>query len=132
MPVFDILKSLYKRLPRMFKVGPIPGITKSKWIDDLKSKGVPLTIDHEYIILLWEERYNKIDAELVKLKRKTQYEHNQQDLFKFFYAPLNYIRVIRCKHGKLKIENLEKEKKNIEDLTNLLAEDLLNSVNEAL
>ena len=127
MPVFDILKSLYKRLPRMFKVGPIPGITKSKWIDDLKSKGVPLTIDHEYIILLWEERYNKIDAELVKLKRKTQYEHNQQDLFKDLDgAPKLF------DGDKLKIENLEKEKKNIEDLTNLLAEDLLNSVNEAL
>ena len=127
MPVFDILKSLYKRLPRMFKVGPIPGITKSKWIDDLKSKGVPLTIDHEYVILLWEERYNKKDAELVKLKRKTQYEHNQQDLFKDLDgAP-------KLSDGdKLKIENLEKEKKNIEDLTNLLAEDLLNSVNEAL
>ena len=127
MPVFDILKSLYKRLPRMFKVGPIPGITKSKWIDDLKSKGVPLTIDHEYVILLWEERYNKIDAELVKLKRNTQYEHNQQDLFKDLDgAP-------KLSDGdKLKIENLEKEKKNIEDLTNLLAEDLLNSVNEAL
>ena len=127
MPVFDILKSLYKRLPRMFKVGPIPGITKSKWIDDLKSKGVPLTIDHEYIILLWEERYNKIDAELLKLKRKTQYEHNQQDLFKDLDgAPKLF------DGDKLKIENLEKEKKNIEDLTNLLAEDLLNSVNEAL
>ena len=127
MPVFDILKSLYKRLPRMFKVGPIPGITKSKWIDDLKSKGVPLTIDHEYVILLWEERYNKIDAELAKLKRKTQYEHNQQDLFKDLDgAPKLF------DGDKLKIENLEKEKKNIEDLTNLLAEDLLNSVNEAL
>ena len=127
MPVFDILKSLYKRLPRMFKVGPIPGITKSKWIDDLKSKGVPLTIDHEYVILLWEERYNKIDAELLKLKRKTQYEHNQQDLFKDLDgAPKLF------DGDKLKIENLEKEKKNIEDLTNLLAEDLLNSVNEAL
>ena len=111
----------------MFKVGPIPGITKSKWIDDLKSKGVPLTIDHEYIILLWEERYNKIDAELLKLKRKTQYEHNQQDLFKDLDgAPKLF------DGDKLKIENLEKEKKNIEDLTNLLAEDLLNSVNEAL
>ena len=127
MPVFDILKSLYKRLPRMFKVGPIPGITKSKWIDDLKSKGVPLTIDHEYVILLWDERYNKINAELVKLKRKTQYEHNQQDLFKDLDgAPKLF------DGDKLKIENLEKEKKNIEDLTNLLAEDLLNSVNEAL
>ena len=127
MPVFDILKSLYKRLPRMFKVGPIPGITKSKWIDDLKSKGVPLTIDHEYVILLWDERYNKINAELVKLKRKTQYEHNQQDLFKDLDgAPKLF------DGDKLKIENLEKEKKNIEDLTNLLAEDLLKSVNEAL
>ena len=127
MPVFDILKSLYKRLPRMFKVGPIPGITKSKWIDDLKSKGVPLTIDHEYVILLWDERYNKINAELVKLKRKTQYEHNQQDLFKDLDG------TPKLSDGdKLKIENLEKEKKKIEDLTNLLAEDLLNSVNEAL
>jgi len=119
MPVVDKLKSLYKRLPWMFKPLPIPGITKfSEWADALRALGVPISIEHEYIFLKWEERIQKIDAELLKLKRT---EHNQQDLFKDLDGDPK-----KFKHlFKIKIENLEKEKKDILELLNGLAEDLI-------
>ena len=124
MPVFDKLKSLYKRLPWMFKVGPIPGIHKSKCGDELRAIGVPFKTEHEMIFLRFEEKLQKIDAKLEKLKRK---EHNQQDLFKDLDGAPKL-----SDDDRLYIEYLEKEKTRICDLMTVLVKDLVNSVNETL
>ena len=126
MPVFDRLKSLYKRLPWMFKPGFIPGFSKTPWIDDLRAMNIPLQLEHEVIVAAWEKRFNKIDAKLVKLKEKNL-KHNQKDLFK----DVDGARKL-SDGDKLQIEVLEKEKKNIEDAVVVLIEHMRNNVNEEL